>query len=53
VIDDLCIVEIHHPVPVQHLIHHLSQHSGHYEGNKLQHLGAKKVTITGTKKQQL
>jgi hypothetical protein len=25
VIDDLCIIEIHHPVPVQHLIHHLQR----------------------------
>ena len=44
VIDDLCIVEIHHPIPAQHLIHHLSQHSGHYERNELQYL-AKKAAI--------
>ena len=44
VIDDLCIVEIHHPIPAQHLTHHLSQHSGHYKRNELQYL-AKKAAI--------
>ena len=43
VIDDLCIVEIHHPIPPQHLTHHLSQHSGHYKGNEL--ILAKKAAI--------
>ena len=44
VINDLCIVEIHHPIPAQHLTHHLSQHSGHYKRNELQYL-AKKAAI--------